>query len=526
MFTYPLDPIYQMIYSFHEDFALWVLIFAVIFGFLLSFVVGANDSANSWGTPVGAGTVSFRVAVLLGFVAELLGAMFLSAGVVNGIAGSKSVVKVSEYRSSNETEWANFMNGTMFLEGERALMLGMLSSMLASQIWQLAATYLSWPVSGTHAIISSLVGFTLVEKSWDGINVGEANPFCASGIYKVLYGLFLSSFLALFIGLGMYYAIYSLAITSGRPKSLRNKLTYTFLVFFLFMVLGFNLSTAKSIEPPTLVTSETCLNPNKPLFGFLIGLATGLFAAVPFHFLLLDRLLNASKDFRLSLGKFEETIDEDGENQNVIMMHKMDSRNNVTEVQIDREETEFHEDQEIKNVFRPLQVIAAFFAALNHGGNDVGNCIGPLVTIYFIYKQPLTFDTSQDNLLLMAWGGLGIGVGLLMFGKRVIMTMGTKITPMTPSLGFIVVVSASLVVMGCTFLGIPTSTTHCQVMALVGAGIARGWIDTKSLKGGLGTVDMKVFRNIALSWICTIPGALAISAALYSALRVAIIGKF
>merc|ERR1711884_181662 len=242
----------------------------------------------------------------------------------------------------------------------------------------------------------------------------------------------------------MYYAIYSLAITSGRPKSLRNKLTYTFLVFFLFMVLGFNLSTAKSIEPPTLVTSETCLNPNKPLFGFLIGLATGLFASVPFHFLLLDRLLNASKDFRLSLGKFEETIDEDGENQNVIMMHKMDSRNNVTEVQIDREETEFHEDQEIKNVFRPLQVIAAFFAALNHGGNDVGNCIGPLVTIYFIYKQPLTFDTSQDNLLLVAWGGLGIGVGLLMFGKRVIMTMGTKITPMTPSLGFIVVVSASL----------------------------------------------------------------------------------
>merc|ERR1711862_1018957 len=107
-------------------------------------------------------------------------------------------------------------------------------------------------------------------------------------------------------------------------------------------------------------------------------------------------------------------------------------------------------------------------------------------------------------------------MGLLMFGKRVIMTMGTKITP----------VSASLVGMGCTFLGIPTSTTHCQVMALVGAGIARGWIDTKSLKGGLGTVDMKVFRNIALSWICTIPGALAISAALYAALRVAIIGKF
>ena len=303
MLSYPLDPIYQMIYSFHEDFALWVLILAVIFSFILSFVVGANDSANSWGTTVGAGTVSFRVAVLLGFLAELLGATFLGAGVVNGIAGSKSVVKVSEYRSDNMTEWGNFMKNETYLEGERALMLGMLSSMLASQIWQLAATYLGWPVSGTHAIISSLVGFTLVEKGLDGINVGQANPFCAYGVYKVLYGLFVSNILALFIGLAKYYAIYSLAITSGKPRSLRNKLTYTFLVFFLFMVMGFFMSTAKSIQPPTLVTSETCLNPNKPLFGLLVGLATGLLAAVPFHFLILDQLLNAKKDFKLSLGR-------------------------------------------------------------------------------------------------------------------------------------------------------------------------------------------------------------------------------
>merc|ERR1711913_118942 len=121
---------------------------------------------------------------------------------------------------------------------------------------------------------------------------------------------------------------------------------------------------------------------------------------------------------------------------------------------------------------------------------------------------------------------LGISLGLLMFGKRVIMTMGSKITPMTPSLGFIVVLSASLVVMICSFLGIPTSTTHCQVMAVVGGGIARGMIDTNSVAGGFKTVDMKVFRNIGLSWIVTIPASMAISAGLYAVLRVSIIGPF
>ena len=78
----------------------------------------------------------------------------------------------------------------------------------------------------------------------------------------------------------------------------------------------------------------------------------------------------------------------------------------------------------------------------------------------------------------------------------------------------------------CSFLGIPTSTTHCQVMAVVGGGIARGIVDTNSVSGGLSTVDLKVFRNIGLSWIVTIPASMATSAVLYAVLRVSVIGPF
>ena len=529
---FPLDEIYQMFYAFHEDFALWIMIFAVICGFILSFAVGANDSANSWGTPVGAGTISFGVAVLFGAIMETTGAILLSSGVVNSVAGSKSVVNISLYTSDNVTEWDNFQQGKEYLLGERYLMLGMLSSMVASQIFQLAATYVGWPVSGTHAIISSLAGFTLVEKGWAGIVPGEVNPLCASGIYKVLWGLLLSPILALFIGLVIYYLVYSIAVSSDNPRGTKNRIIYTICVFLMSTCVGFSFSTAKRFHAPTILTTDYCLDPNKSLFGLLVGLACGLIVSIPFHFFILPKILRTMSEFHLSLDFVQKKLEKRGKEEvtmsEAVVMHKIDSDNNVTTVDIADEgcEEEYKEAQEVKNVFRPLQFVVACFAALNHGGNDVANCIGPLVTIWFIYKKPLGYDTTADEPVWMAWGGIGISLGLLMFGRRVIMTMGTKITPMTPSLGFVVVLSASLVVMLCTFLGIPVSTTHCQVMALVGGGVARGWVDTHSITGGLATVDVKVFGNIALSWVSTIPASMAISAALYSILRVAIIGPF
>ena len=106
-----------------------------------------------------------------------------------------------------------------------------------------------------------------------------------------------------------------------------------------------------------------------------------------------------------------------------------------------------YEHDEIKKVFRPLQVMAAAFAALNHGGNDVGNCIGPLVMVWYVYKNPLDFSNHGDGDATgwLVWGGIGISLGLFVFGRRVIMTLGTKITPMTPSLGFVSVMSSTTI---------------------------------------------------------------------------------
>ena len=287
--------------------------------------------------------------------------------------------------------------------------------------------------------------------------------------------------------------------------------------------IGFQFSTAKVIKEdqyPTIIDSDHCFHPNKKLFGMIVGLGCGLVTAIIFHFILLNPLLNAKKEFKLSLSFITQRFKKDDEKQideipeygeisknleisdatakigtNVNGHTNNGYANNYSsstkgdlekqEPNIKDQEFEMdnslvpNEHEEVKKVFRPLQVVAAAFAALNHGGNDVGNCIGPLVVIWYVYKNPLDFSNHDDGdaTFWLFWGGIGISLGLLIFGRRVIMTMGTKITPMTPSLGFVSVMSSTTIVMLCTLLGIPVSTTQCQVMALVGGGIARGWID-------------------------------------------------
>ena len=192
-------------YAFDQDYALVLLLLAFGFAFILSFAVGANDSANSWGTPVGAGTISLGIAYMLGSIMETIGATFLSEKVISGVSGKTSIINMDLYRSNETAEIINWANGTdEYLMPERQLMLGCVISMIASQTWQLIATYLGWPVSGTHAIISSEMGFTLAENGGNGVNIGEPQFIHASGIYKVVYGLIIAPILGFTVSFLFY----------------------------------------------------------------------------------------------------------------------------------------------------------------------------------------------------------------------------------------------------------------------------------------------------------------------------------
>jgi len=541
--TFPLTDLEMMTYVFQNEYGIYVLISAFIFGFILSFAVGANDSANSWGTPVGAGTVSLGVAFLLGSLSEVLGSVFLSGEVIKGVAGKSSVINMEMYQSNQSIMMQQFKNHSDILEKEKTIMLGMVTSMVASQIWQLTATYFAWPVSGTHTIISAILGFTLVEEGPAGVNVGEygivftSSPDASSiisrkpdGIFKVLYGLVLSPLISCALGFALYYPLYKFAITSKHASSWTARTAYSGCVLLVLMSMTFFFLTSQG-SPPAGWQKEP--------FGALVGLGVGLVGAIIFMFLVLPILIRMTGDFRLSFGCLSKklTLRQFAKNPVLPTNGKSEtsetsfaSDNTISESKLDilpQEHKDFiDESEEVKRIFRPLQVVAACYGALNHGANDVANCIGPLVTVWYIYQTPIGYNSDVRMYGILLWGGMGIALGLVFYGRKVIETMGSKISQMTPSLGFTVVLTASIVIMFCSILGIPASTTHCQVMGVVGAGVAKGWVDSGSLREGLKTVDFHLMGRIAISWIVTIPFALILSMAIYAIARVAILGPF
>ena len=514
--SYPLGVLEQMTFAFQHDFGLYMVFAALVFGFLLSFAVGANDAANSWGAPVGAGTVSLGVAFFLGSIMEILGSVYLSEEVVSTVAGDKSVVKMELYKSENITECTNFMEHKETLLNERVLMLGLVTSMIASQLWQMIATYLACPVSGTHTIISALMGFTLVEKGAEGLNVGSLES--GSGIFKVLHGLVISPLLSLIMSFILYFLLYKFAVKKRDPRKILSKLFYSFCVFLIVMAVTFTFTNMLKFE--SLKVEGKIMN--KKVFSLILGTLVGFLCSCLFFFFIIPELLKMRGDLRITFQIFSKKKEEKEMSEHFELVARGEESKSKRKTSNNDED----ESDDVKRIFRPLQVLAACFGALTHGSNDVGNCIGPLVTIWYLYKTPINYSTDTPLYGILLWGGIGISLGLVCFGKRVIVTIGSKISQITPSLGFTVVLTASIVVMVCSLTGIPTSTTHCQVMGVVGAGLAKGWVDKGAFRDGLETINFSLIGHIALAWISTIPFAFTLSAILYAVVRVIIIGPY
>ena len=314
------------------------------------------------------------------------------------------------------------------------------------------------PFSGTHTIISALLGFTLVENGPSGVNVGNPSLLESSGIFKVIYGLVLAPLMGLVLGFIVYYPIYKYAVTSSNQNSWICKVIYSLCVFVIFTAITFFFVVLQAI-PPSGFNSIT--------YGLVVGTAVGLIFAMSFV-LLHKKLLSMTGDFQFSLGFLQKAIDKFQRKPNYdveprtqelnqssdfgstpdsstieheaeLISHtsqkqkecdsqkraKSISYENISGTNNDEEpgivsintdntsivngygalanntsgdnssgskffgnenETPVQESAEVKRVFQPLQLLCACYAAINHGSNDVANCIGPLVTAWMIYK--------------------------------------------------------------------------------------------------------------------------------------------
>ena len=166
----------------------------------------------------------------------------------------------------------------------------------------------------------------------------------------------------------------------------------------------------------------------------------------------------------------------------------------------------------VEGIFRKLQIITSCYVAFSHGANDVANAIGPVAGIIPLATTGILDTSASVPTWLLALGGFGIAIGCMTWGKRVMKTVGGRITSLTNTRGFSVDFGAATTVLVCSKLGLPISTSHTVVGAVIGVGLARG----------LEAVDLSVIKKIIVSWILTLPTAAGTSITIFLILKLII----
>lgn len=190
-----------------------------------------------------------------------------------------------------------------------------------------------------------------------------------------------------------------------------------------------------------------------------------------------------------------------GEGEVTLEMVDEDAGSSRSSLEEDRTDAD---KPEVSMLFQFLQILTACFGSFAHGGNDVSNAIGPLVALWLVYESGSVISSAPTPIWLLLYGGVGICVGLWVWGRRVIQTMGRDLTPITPSSGFSIELASAVTVVVASNIGLPVSTTHCKV----GSVVAVGWLRSRK------AVDWRLFRNIFMAWFVTVPISGLISAAI------------
>ena len=185
------------------------------------------------------------------------------------------------------------------------------------------------------------------------------------------------------------------------------------------------------------------------------------------------------------------------------------SRFFIMRIQVDRKaEKKFHYAT-VERVFGLLMIVTACSMAFAHGSNDVANAIGPVAAVISVAQSGVVGQQSAVSIWILLLGGGGIVLGLATFGRRVIATVGARITDLTPSRGFSAELAAATTIVLASGTGIPISTTHTLVGAVLGVGMARG----------ISAINLGVVGRIFVSWVVTIPAGALLTVIFFYVLR-------
>lgn len=324
------------------------------------------------------------------------------------------------------------------------LIYGMLASLLAAGTWLLVATRFGWPVSTTHGIVGAVIGFALVVLGPDDVHWIQVLNIALSWVVTPIIAGILAFFL--------FRSVQFLIFNSKTPV----KSAKRYVPFYIFLV--------------AFVMSFVTVISGLKHFNIFISFAHGVELSCAFS--LVVALIG-----KISLVFIKTTEAESPR----LHIHKLEK------------------------IFAILMVFTACAMAFAHGSNDIANAIGPLSAVVNIATSGIAGgDKIPIPLWVMALGAVGIVTGLAMYGHKVMATVGSGITQLTPSRGFAAQLATASTVVISSGMGLPISTTQTLVGAVLGVGFARG----------MGAINLDVVRNIFLSWIITLPAG-AIFSILY-----------
>ena len=340
----------------------------------------------------------------------------------------------------SDTIRKGMLDTSFFNDVPYQLVYGMISALLAAAIWLHIASYLGWPVSTTHSIIGGVLGFGVIAGGVDIVNWSRVGNVVLSWVVSPVMG-------GLFAYLVFQYI--NKTIFSKRRPLAHAKELLPFIVAIVFFILSIAIFY-KGLKNLHLHFTF----PDVLLFALVAGVVGFFISKILVRFIPDDD----SKDFA-------------------------------------------HQFNTTENLFKYLQIVTAFYIAFAHGSNDVANAVGPLAAVVSILQGGAVEMKVEMPTWILGLGGGFIVLGLMVWGYRVMATVGESITDITPSRGFCATFGAASVVLICSKMGLPISTTHTLVGSVIGVGLARG----------LPTLNLGIIKMIFVSWITTIPFTAVIS---------------
>ena len=431
-----------------------VLFVSILVCAYLAWNIGANDVANAMGTSVGSRALTLKQAVIIAAIFEFIGAFFAGDAVTDTVRKGILVV--------------DFDNQALVDAISADLMYGFIAAMMAAAVWLTIATRYGLPVSTTHSIIGGIIGVGLVMEvqhetsliDWEVVEK-VAMSWIASPVMGGLFAFF------------TFWVIRETILDTTDPEA-RARWMAPILAIPTFFVLGLALQF-------------------KALKGF--------FAKAQDNGWIEDKYdwLPVKED-----GSWNPMMDDAWFPINSLILAGMISIIAAVILAYILRNYDFKGEKEgfhgVERIFVWLQVIAAAYVAFAHGANDRSNAIGPMAAVYQVLSNDGQLGAVADvPTWLVLLGSVGIAIGVVTWGWRVMETIGSKITDITPTRGFAATFGAATTVLifSMPFLAVPVSTTHTLVGGVVGVGLA----------GGAKAVDFRVFGKIIASWLASLPAA-------------------